>query len=265
MLGARWRFIDSGSRDGVSNMAVDAALLDRFDPESSPPVFRIYGWDPPALSLGRFQDAAAALDLAACRSRGVPVVRRITGGGVIYHADELTYAVVCAPWHLPGGGLPVKESFRNLNRFLLDFYRALGLPAAYAIDLLGTFPRPGAPATFCFAGREGFDILVHNRKLGGNAQRRTRNAVFQHGSIPLWDRVETGIGFLREKPPEARLSVGSLRTLGVDLAEADLKRRLAAAFCGALGATLVPSELTAPERERARSLAEPRFAVAAPM
>jgi len=265
MLGARWRFIDAGPLDGASNMAVDAALLDRFDAETSPPVFRIYGWDPPALSLGRFQDAAATLDLERCRSRGVPVVRRITGGGAVYHADELTYAIVCAPRHLPGSGLPVKESFRNLNRFLLDFYRALGLPAAYAVDLPGALPVPSAPAAFCFAGREGFDILAYGRKLGGNAQRRTRNAIFQHGSIPLWDRAETGLGFLREKPAEARLSVGSLRTLGIDLPEAELKRRLAAAFCGALGATLVPSELTAPERDRARTLGWPRLPATASM
>jgi lipoate-protein ligase A len=259
MLGKHWRLIDTGSLGGASNMAIDEALLDVFDPETSSPVFRLYGWSPPALSLGRFQDAAEALDLALCRSRGVPVVRRITGGGVIYHADELTYAVVCAPSHIPGG-TSVKESFRNLNRFLLDFYRGLGLPAAYAADAEVGSHRLGVRTSYCFAGRECFDILAHGRKIGGNAQRRTRHAVFQHGSIPLDGSAAAGIRFLREKPAVRDLSVATLKSLGVDLPEADLKERLAAAFADALGATLVPSCLAPLEKERAGFLAGQRFA-----
>ena len=254
MLGRRWRLIDTGHGDGAANMAIDEALLEAFDPADSPPVLRLYGWRPPALSVGRFQDPAAVLDLDRCRSRGVPVVRRITGGGVLYHADELTYAVVCTPSHIPGG-TSVKESFRQLNRFLLDFLRGLGLPANYAVDAAGPSQRLGARAAFCFAGRECFDILTSGRKLGGNAQRRGRDSVFQHGSIPVEDRVDDALGFLREQPPAADLATASLKGLGVDLPEAELKDRLAAAFATALGATLVPSDLTAAERERARSLA----------
>jgi lipoate-protein ligase A len=264
MLGKRWRLIDTGSRDGATNMAVDEALLDGFDPEASSPVLRLYGWSPPALSLGRFQDAAEALDLAHCRARGVPVVRRITGGGVIYHADELTYAVVCAPSHIPGG-TSVKESFRNLNRFLLDFYRDLGLRAAYAADAAVGSPRLGVRTSYCFAGRECFDILANGRKIGGHAQRRTRHAVFQHGSIPLEDSVSAGVAFLREKPPARYLSVVTLRSLGVDLPEAELKERLAAAFAAALDATFFPSCLTSLEKERAGFLAGRRVPTIGPM
>jgi lipoate-protein ligase A len=264
MLGRRWRLIDTGSRDGPANMAVDEALLDGFDPETSSPVFRLYGWSPPALSIGRFQDPADALDLALCRSRGVPVVRRITGGGVIYHAGELTYSVVCAPSQIPGGA-SVKESFRNLNRFLLDFYRGLGLPATYAADAAVGSIRLGARTSYCFAGWECFDILAHGRKIGGNAQRRTRHAVFQHGSIPLEDHVAAGIGFLREKPPARDLSVATLRSLGVDLPEAELKNRLAAAFADTFGATLIPGSLTPSELERAGFLAVREAAVVDPI
>src|SRR4051812_14673902 len=96
----RWRLIDTGALDGPSNMAVDEALLRCFDPVRSLPVLRIYGWNPPALSLGRYQDAAAALHLSLCAHDGVPVVRRMTGGGIIFHALELTYSIVCAPGHI---------------------------------------------------------------------------------------------------------------------------------------------------------------------
>ncbi|MGB7630634.1 MAG: lipoate--protein ligase family protein, partial [Candidatus Deferrimicrobium sp.] len=186
MSGTTWRLIDTGPLDGASNMAIDEALLDNFDPGKSTPVLRLYGWSPPALSLGRFQDAGEVLDLDRCRADGVSVVQRITGGGVIYHAEELTYAIVCAPHHLPGE-TTIKESYRFLTGFLLSFYRELGLPAAYAAEVPEDTSRLGKRTPFCFAGRESYDILIDGRKIGGNAQRRLRRAVFQHGSIPLMD------------------------------------------------------------------------------
>ena len=173
-------------------MAIDEALLRSFDPESSLPVLRLYGWNPPALSLGRFQNAAEVLDLERCRADGVAVVRRVTGGGVIYHADELTYSLVCAPYQIPPAS-SVKDSFRVLTGFLLAFYRTLGLDAAYAVDAVPEGTRLGERTAFCFAGRESFDILADGRKIGGNAQRRLKGVIFQHGSIPLQNRAVTGL------------------------------------------------------------------------
>jgi len=259
MSGTTWRLIDTGALDGASNMAIDEALLDTFDPGKSTPVLRLYGWDPPALSFGRFQDPGEVLDLERCRAANVTAVQRITGGGVIYHADELTYAIVCAPQHLPGE-TTIKESFRFLTGFLLTFYRELGLPASYAADMPAGMARLGRRTPFCFAGRESYDILIEGRKIGGNAQRRLRNAVFQHGSIPLLDRVTTGVGFLRERPSGLNRSVADLATLGVNIPEETLKKRLASAFAGAIGGTLVPSQMTSAEGERAACLTCGKYA-----
>src|SRR4051794_9669315 len=96
-----WRLIVSPALSGPANMAIDEALLNSFDPAGSQPVLRLYNWDPPALSLGRFQKAAEVLDLVRCRNERIDIVRRITGGGVIYHADELTYSLVCSPDQIP--------------------------------------------------------------------------------------------------------------------------------------------------------------------
>ena len=71
MPGTAWRLIDTGPLDGASNMAIDEALLDSFDPERSTPMLRLYGWNPPALSFGRFQDAGKVLDLERCRADNV--------------------------------------------------------------------------------------------------------------------------------------------------------------------------------------------------
>src|SRR6185369_16173948 len=196
-----WRLIVTSPLSGAENMAIDEALLRSFDPESSLPVLRLYGWNPPALSLGRFQKAAEVLDLTRCRADDVTIIRRVTGGGLIYHADELTYSLVCAPGQIPPA-TSIKDSFRVLTGFLLAFYQALGLDAAYAVDAAPEGTRLGERTAFCFAGRESFDILVAGRKIGGNAQRRVKGVIFQHGSIPLLNRAATGLMYMRDKAPE---------------------------------------------------------------
>ena len=243
-----WRLIDTGPGDGATNMAVDEALLENFDPVISSPVLRLYGWEPAALSIGRFQKAAEVLDLARCAACGVAVVRRITGGGVIFHADELTYALVCAPGQIPPAP-SVKESFRVLTAFLLRFYRRLGLNPLYAADAATDGSRLGARHPFCFAGRESYDILIDGEKIGGNAQRRLKAAIFQHGSVPLLDRSPEGRGYLLDPSTARGAAAGSLAGAGVNLPAAELKRCMAESFAEALGVELRPDGLS--DRERA--------------
>ena len=120
--------------------------------------------------------------------------------------------------------------------------------------------RLGKRTPLCFAGRESYDILIDGRKIGGNAQRRLRKAVFQHGSIPMLDRVAVGIGYLRERPAGQDLSLADLAMLGVSNSGEDLKKRLAAAFAESIGGTLIPSEMTAAERDRAACLVSAKYA-----
>jgi lipoate-protein ligase A len=241
-----WRFIDSGFLDGPANMAVDEALLACFDPATSLPVFRVYGWRPPAFSIGRFQDAGQVLDLGKCRSARIAVVRRITGGGLIYHADELTYAVVCAPRHIPATS-SVKDSFRVLTSFILGFYGKLGLAPGYAVDHHPAGTRLGERTPLCFAGRESYDILVNGRKIGGNAQRRLKGVIFQHGSLPLLNSLPAAAGFLKSPPAGFEKGTASLAELGVAAPRAELAGLLQASFREAFGVSLTGTGLTVRE------------------
>lgn len=254
----KWRLIDCGSCSGPENMALDDALLQTFEPCLSQPVLRLYGWSPPALSLGRFQKAGEVLDLEACRVAGIPVVRRITGGGVIFHADELTYSIVCAPHHIPAAS-SIKDSFRILTGFLLRFYRSLGLDTAYAADRNATGEKLGERTPFCFAGRETFDILIQGRKIGGNAQRRMKQVVFQHGSIPLIGRLEDAVQFLRVRPAGLEESVTCLFDNGIAADSESLKAGLKHAFCDSFDAMLVDEPLKRNELERAACLKKERY------
>ena len=89
-----WRFVDTGARDAASNMALDEALLVMHEAGATPPTLRVYGWCQPTLSLGYAQNAQQEVDLAACHTQGVAVIRRPTGGRAVLHDQEVTYSVV---------------------------------------------------------------------------------------------------------------------------------------------------------------------------
>ncbi|MBJ6725391.1 lipoate--protein ligase family protein [Geomesophilobacter sediminis] len=252
-----WRLIDTGPLDAAANMAVDEALLACFDPATSQPVLRLYGWSPPALSLGRYQDAATALDLPRCAADDVAVVRRMTGGGIIYHADELTYSIVCRPDQV-GEGAGVKAGFRRLCGFLLGAYRKLGLNPSFAIDHNPEGAQLGVRTSFCFAGKEECDIVVQGRKLGGNAQRRARGLILQHGSIPLQSRVPLGLTYVTDSSPGAERAA-SLAELGVETEPDRLKTLLREAFEETLGVRLTPVSLSPQEADAVERLTREKY------
>ena len=163
-------------------MAVDEAILLHYHSFKTP-TLRIYGWEEPFISLGYNQGPQEVL-----KSQGeISFVRRITGGSAILHHKEITYSLVCSleDLNLPHG---VKESYRIICSFLKHFYSQLGLKVSFANDLSlkkrEVLKDLGEYKNFCFSTWQHFDLLIKGRKIGGNAQRRKKNIIFQHGSIP---------------------------------------------------------------------------------
>lgn len=161
-------------------MAIDEYLIE-WCCRTGRPAARFYAWQPASVSIGRYQ-SIACLDRAACRSMGINIVRRITGGGAIYHDREITYAIACPEEMARGGDGTISESYRRINAFIMNTYRGLGLHPHYAKEA-GALIACG-PSDFCFCGNEACDIIIAGKKIGGGAQRRTRGVVLQHGSLP---------------------------------------------------------------------------------
>lgn len=243
-----WRFIDTGPLTGAENMAIDEALLSCFKPGESAPVLRLYGWNPPAFSCGRFQKPEEILDLELCRKGGVQVVRRITGGGVIYHASELTYSIVC-PTDFITGSRSVKDAFFHLTSFLIAFYRKLGLEAGHAVEHYSGSQKFGERTPLCFAGIESCDILIHGKKIGGNAQRRLKQVIFQHGSLPLVQMAEDGNRYLLHPDPLIAGKTTSLADEAINSSGDVLAEALKMAFEESFGITFTTDRLTGEERE----------------
>jgi len=107
-------------------MALDRAVLEGRAAGTSPPTLRLYRWQVPTVSLGRFQPLAQ-VDLDVCGRRGFDVVRRPTGGRGVLHDDEVTYGIVAGT----ADGVPrgVAASYRHLSGALAEAYSLLGVPA----------------------------------------------------------------------------------------------------------------------------------------
>jgi len=79
-----WRLIPYRKFSAFENMAIDEAIFRGNQLGESPPTLRFYGWDPPAISVGYFQDVEQEVDLDYCRKNRVDIVRRPTGGKAVF-------------------------------------------------------------------------------------------------------------------------------------------------------------------------------------
>jgi lipoate-protein ligase A len=102
----------------------------------------------------------------------------------------------------------------------------------------------GQKTAFCFAGKEEYDLLIKGRKMGGNAQRRFKDVIFQHGSIPYSSLIGKGLAqsFLKKDLPH-RSEVTCLKTNCLSSRIGSLKQSsLKAAFEQSYKAALIPFE-----------------------
>lgn len=211
-----WRFMNTGSRDGAANMAIDEALLVGTNRSLSPPTVRVYGWEPPTVSTGYSQDVSGELDLEACGREGFGVVRRPTGGRAVLHAGELTYSVVGPSGEPPLGGT-IMEAYQAIAEALVAGLSALGVEADLARVATEARGRGGvSPPCFVSAGR--FEVVVGGRKLIGSAQRRVGRGVLQHGSLLIDSTHERLADVLRLESDRERAVVRrALSTKTTDL------------------------------------------------
>jgi lipoate-protein ligase A len=187
------------------------------------------------VSLGSGQ-TEAALDLEVVREFGLDVVQRGTGGGGILHnAQELTYAVV-VPMDHPGLPADLPGSFAFLCRGVVLALRSLGVPAE-----IESAPDATRDA-LCYVRTQGTNIVSGGRKISGGAQRRSKWAVLQHGTV-IVERDEARLARVFRTDPEiVRARVTSLAEHGLHPERPALVEALVEGFRAALG----PLEVAAP-------------------
>jgi lipoate-protein ligase A len=264
-------------------MAVDEALLETAAADGQC-TLRLYRWQEPTLSLGYFQAYADRWQHAA--SSRAAVVRRASGGGAIMHDRELTYSLAIPSRHPLA--VRRLECYRAVHQALIEVLAQWGIEAtmfpscstaapgcevcstaapdceacstaAPGCDAGTTQPRaavlhsdlavPQQREPFlCFQRRSPGDVLVGGAKIAGSAQRRSRGAVLQHGSVLLARSAAA--------PELGGLEELSGQTISPErLIEAWLMR-----LAGVLSATWQNGQLSDDQRRRADELCAEKYA-----
>ncbi len=181
-----FRLLIDSPADGVANMARDEALLLGVGEGTSPATLRFYKWEPPTISLGYFQKYSEYEALPPPAGE-LAVVRRTTGGGAILHDREWTYSLTLPVAH-PLLSENVARLYELVHDALIDTLSLLSVRAqrcGFTDD-----SSAGRGPFFCFDRRHSLDVMLGGQKLAGSAQRRTPQAILQHGSIILSNRYE---------------------------------------------------------------------------
>ncbi|ANF22507.1 lipoate--protein ligase family protein [Thermococcus piezophilus] len=226
-------------------MAIDEAIMRARIEGKVPDTVRLYAFSPSSVTIGRFQSVRHDVDLDVAGKLGIPVVRRITGGGSVFHDEfgEITYSVVVGEDYHPALR-NVEESYRYLAGPLVDALKELGLDAG-------------------FSGLN--DIVANGKKISGSAQTRRKGVILQHGTFMYATRVDVLAKVLRIS--KAKLSdkgvsniwerVTILEREGIKLNRWEtyelLKDKFSAAF------ELEEDQLTDYELELAEKLIEARY------
>ena len=171
----QWRLLHTENNSAYRNMAIDWAVLKANSEGKIPPTVRFYTWKPSAISIGYFQSLNEEIDIDICKKYGVDYVRRITGGGAVYHENELTYSIVIPESH-PQIPKNIMESYGRICGAIIKGLKHLSIESSYV------------PIN---------DIIVAGKKISGNAQTRKSKTVLQHGTVLTDVNVDKMFSLLR--------------------------------------------------------------------
>jgi lipoate-protein ligase A len=238
----KYRMISFQYFNAFMNMALDEAIMEEVRKGSSLPTIRFYGWTPSAVSIGIFQGMRNEVNLEQARDLGVDVVRRMTGGGAVYHDEfgEVTYSLIAPLDHFPAN---IVASYEEICQGIILALQALDIQAVFQ------------PVN---------DLLVNGQKISGNAQTRKNGVLLQHGTILYQVDVETM--FLLLNVSEEKISDKLIKSVKkrvtsvqeqVQVPMEVLQKALEVGF--SLGNEIVVGSYSPAEMIRAKQLAEQKF------
>jgi|Deesub1362A_J573_1020465.scaffolds.fasta_scaffold03061_2 lipoate-protein ligase A len=194
-----FRLLDTGFNDPFYNMALDEAILEEVAAGYSLPTLRLYGWNPPSVSIGYFQKVFEEIDVEYCRDNGIGLVRRPTGGRAVLHDNELTYSYI-VPEASDHSGKGVIETYKRISTGILMGLKLLGVNAQWIEK-----PAKHVKSSICFNSSSWYEITCEGKKIVGSAQMRKKGVVLQHGSIIIDLDVDRMFNCFRFKTTEAKV------------------------------------------------------------
>jgi lipoate---protein ligase len=162
-----WRLIPLSTNDAFRNMAIDEAILNARVAGQVPNTLRFFRWQPSAVSIGKNQTPEAEVYLEVAKQLGVDVIRRISGGGTVYHdfEGEVTYSVIAKTSEI--GSNDITAVYTKIYEAITDALRILGVPTDFSSGDVKNCP----------------NLTVNGKKISGSSQTITRGVVLQHGTL----------------------------------------------------------------------------------
>ncbi len=179
-----WRLIKLETYNGYMNMAIDEAILIARIKNLVPNTIRFYRWNPSAVSIGRFQNIYNEVNIKACEENNVDIVRRITGGGAVYHDynGEITYSVIFNTNDL--NIYDTSKIYNTICNCLIEAIKMLGINADFNPGDYKNCP----------------NITINKRKISGSAQFYKNDVILQHGTFLINVDLEKMFTFLKVFP-----------------------------------------------------------------
>ena len=177
------RIFEPAERGPAENMAMDEALFLSLIHGGAPPFIRFYRWAPPTLSFGYFQKIERLLNQELAKKSGLGIVRRASGGKMVFHADEWTFSLAM-PGTLLEKANPKGDFLRNFQSLmepLVNGLQQLGLNAELRADTT----KASTDRIHCYSANVGHSVFLGDRKLIGAAGVAKEGSVLIHGSIPI--------------------------------------------------------------------------------
>jgi lipoate-protein ligase A len=216
-----WNFVNTGKHPGAFNMEYDESLVHSITDGNETSTVRVYGWNPPAISLG-WNQRVEEIDVTMAQRDAVDIVRRPTGGRAIFHSEELTYSVAMIS--------PAKNILSVYNEISQALVRGLkNLGAEVTLEKSQPhFPSlyQSASSAACFSSSARYEIQIAGRKIVGSAQRRYvgrkgEGIVLQHGSLLLGPDHKRLINYLNMRNDQERSRLkAEMDNKTIDLSEA---------------------------------------------
>jgi lipoate-protein ligase A len=219
-------------------MEYDLKLFHDFEKGLVPSTLRIYSWRPNCISLGYSQKMDRLIDEEMASKMGWDVVKRPTGGGIVFHNEaEVTYSIVTEIDNpiLPEGLVP---SYMKISEALLSALKNLGIEASISrvdrtLSPVGLRGRP-TRQTLCFSYPAEYEIICNGRKIIGSAQKRGKRTLLQQGSINV--RETPVVAFKVLKDPYHKQNAISLEdVIGRQLSFSEISQALSKGFEGCFG------------------------------
>ncbi len=246
-----WRLLSLQTTNAFSNMAIDEAILTARIKGRVPNTLRFYRWWPSAVSIGKNQSPQNEVYLDACERLGVNVVRRVSGGGAVYHdyEGEVTYSVTAKTTDI--GGTDITTVYAKVYEAIKDALRLLGITADFS----------GGDAKNCP------NMTVNGKKISGSSQTITRGIVLQHGTLlrsvdlpKMFTLLKLKNASCSQAADIAKRKITSIQNeLGHTVMPETVANALAQGFKAILKIQLEPGELTPYEVELANKLFKEKY------